>query len=169
MSCGNLYPAPQTKRFEFLLIVSGMLHQVCTCVRSAVHGYWGCLQMPTFRVYSGCLHILCPTPGGYRSLFFTLPPATQNTTHTHIFPHTQTDRHAPRDTQKYTDIEPPSTLPRTPPRCLVWVCLRWPSWPPMTMTTLIEVGSNMCCASGPAGMSDGVMTPRKSIGNLVEC
>ena len=33
--------------------------------------------------------------------------------------------------------------------------------------TLIEDGSNMCQTSGPAGMSDGVMTPRKSIGNLV--
>ena len=34
---------------------------------------------------------------------------------------------------------------------------------------LIEVGSNMCWKSGPAGMSDGVMTPRKSIGKLVRC
>ena len=32
----------------------------------------------------------------------------------------------------------------------------------MTMTTLIEDGANMCWASGPAGMSDGVMTPRKA-------
>ena len=32
----------------------------------------------------------------------------------------------------------------------------------MTMTTLIEDGSNMCWASGPAGMGDGVMTPRKA-------
>ena len=31
----------------------------------------------------------------------------------------------------------------------------------MTMTTLIEDGSIMSCASGPAGMSDGVMNPRK--------
>ena len=38
-----------------------------------------------------------------------------------------------------------------------------------TMTTLIEDGSNMCWASGPAGTSGGVMTPRKSIGNLVRC
>ena len=29
------------------------------------------------------------------------------------------------------------------------------------LTTLIEDGSNMCWSSGPAGMSDGVMTPRK--------
>ena len=32
----------------------------------------------------------------------------------------------------------------------------------MTMTTLFEDGSNMCLASGPAGMSDGVVTPRKA-------
>ena len=32
----------------------------------------------------------------------------------------------------------------------------------MTMTTLIEDGANMCWAAGPAGMSDGVMTPRKA-------
>ena len=31
----------------------------------------------------------------------------------------------------------------------------------MTTTKLIEDGSNMCWAYGPAGMSDGVMTPRK--------
>ena len=36
----------------------------------------------------------------------------------------------------------------------------------MTVTTPIEDGSNMCQASGRAGMSDGVMTPRKNIGNL---
>ena len=35
--------------------------------------------------------------------------------------------------------------------------------------TLIEDGSNMCMTSGPDGMSDGVMTPRKSIGNLDRC
>ena len=33
----------------------------------------------------------------------------------------------------------------------------------MTMTTLIEDGSNMCEASGPAGMSDGVMAPHKHL------
>ena len=32
--------------------------------------------------------------------------------------------------------------------------------------TLIEDESNMCWTSGPAGMSDGVMTLRKSIGHL---
>ena len=35
--------------------------------------------------------------------------------------------------------------------------------------TLIEDGSNMCWTSGTAGMSDGVMTPRKCIGNLMRC
>ena len=35
--------------------------------------------------------------------------------------------------------------------------------------TLIEDGSNKCQIFGPAGMSDGVMTPRKSIGNLDTC
>ena len=39
----------------------------------------------------------------------------------------------------------------------------------ITVTTLIEDGSNVCQASGPAGMSDGVMTPRKSVGKMVEC
>ena len=39
----------------------------------------------------------------------------------------------------------------------------------MTTTTLIEDGSNTCQASGPAGVSDGVMTPPTGIGNLVEC
>ena len=34
--------------------------------------------------------------------------------------------------------------------------------------TLIEDGSNMCWTSGPPGMSDGVMIPRKSIGYLIE-
>ena len=29
----------------------------------------------------------------------------------------------------------------------------------MTMTTRIQDGSNMCYVCGPAGMSDGVMTP----------
>ena len=38
----------------------------------------------------------------------------------------------------------------------------------VTMTTLIEDGSNKCQASGPVGMSDGVITPRKNIGNLIE-
>ena len=37
------------------------------------------------------------------------------------------------------------------------------------ITTLIEDGSNVCWASGPAGTSDGAMTPRKNIGNLVDC
>ena len=37
-----------------------------------------------------------------------------------------------------------------------------------TTTTLIEDGCNMCHAFGPVGMHDEVMTPRKSIGNLVE-
>ena len=39
----------------------------------------------------------------------------------------------------------------------------------MTMTTFIEDQSNMCQASGPVGMSDGVMTPFQSHGNLLEC
>ena len=34
---------------------------------------------------------------------------------------------------------------------------------------LIEDGPNMCQTSGLAGMSDGVMTPRKSIGHLDRC
>ena len=38
----------------------------------------------------------------------------------------------------------------------------------MTATTLIEDVSNKCWASGPVGMSDGVMTPRENVGNLVE-
>ena len=35
------------------------------------------------------------------------------------------------------------------------------------MTTLIEDGFNMCQTSGPAGVSDGVTTPRKSSGHLI--
>ena len=35
--------------------------------------------------------------------------------------------------------------------------------------TLIQDGSNMCWTSGPAGMSDGVMTSRKSSGHLIRC
>ena len=34
--------------------------------------------------------------------------------------------------------------------------------------TLIEDGSNMCKTSGPAGMSDGVMTSSRNIQNLVD-
>ena len=34
---------------------------------------------------------------------------------------------------------------------------------------LTEDVSNMRWTSGPAGMSDGVMTPRKNIGNLERC
>ena len=37
------------------------------------------------------------------------------------------------------------------------------------MTTLTDDVSNNCQSSGPAGMSDGVMTPlEKNIGNQVE-
>ena len=36
-------------------------------------------------------------------------------------------------------------------------------------TTHIEDGTNMCLASGHAGKSDGVMTPRKNIGHLDRC
>ena len=32
--------------------------------------------------------------------------------------------------------------------------------------TLVEDGSDMCWTSGPTDTSDGVMTPRRSIGNL---
>ena len=39
----------------------------------------------------------------------------------------------------------------------------------MTLTTLIEDGSNMCWASGPVGMSDGVMILRRNIGHLDMC
>ena len=35
-----------------------------------------------------------------------------------------------------------------------------------TMTTLIEGGSHMCQVSGPASMSDGVMTPRKKTSEI---
>ena len=34
------------------------------------------------------------------------------------------------------------------------------------MTTLIEDDSNVCWASGPAGMSDGVMTTRKKTSEI---
>ena len=37
----------------------------------------------------------------------------------------------------------------------------------MTTTTLTEDVSNNCQSSGPVGVSDGVMIPRKNIGNLV--
>ena len=39
----------------------------------------------------------------------------------------------------------------------------------MTMTTLLKDGTDMCLASGPAGMSDGGRHPSKSVGNLDWC
>ena len=38
----------------------------------------------------------------------------------------------------------------------------------LTTTTLTEDVSNNCQSSGPVGVSDSVMTPRKNVGNLVE-
>ena len=35
--------------------------------------------------------------------------------------------------------------------------------------TLIQDGPNMCWTSGPAGMSDGGTTPRKSSGHVIRC
>ena len=35
--------------------------------------------------------------------------------------------------------------------------------------TLVEDGPNMCWTPGCVGMSDGVMTSRKNIGNLIRC
>ena len=107
------------------------------------------------------------------------PPHTTHATHTHTQPHTTTTHHhTTHKTHPPTHSTPPHpTLNakrrhqqgaplRSPAACIIVVLSCRMT---MTLTTLFEDGSNMCWASGPLGMSDGVMNPRKFFGNLVRC